>query len=89
MENWIRDGSFKAIPGQEITEDVYSSMLNAMPPLRLPAAIRAAGFLMGEPYDAGNYGPLHLAFISRQAGGHMKYYYYGLSDPAGKEIKTE
>ncbi len=52
-DDWARDESFAAIPGQEIAEDVYDEMFNCMPPLYLPRCERtrpfSAGFMMGEP----------------------------------------
>ena len=86
-EQWRTDGTFSAQPGQEITADVYDSMLNCVPPRSLPkeTARRAsqdhsvsihAGFLMGEPHCSDKEGrQLYLAF--GMSGN--RYYYLGLS----------
>ena len=86
MEQWKADRTFKAEPGQEITEDIYEEMLNCMPPRTLPRekARQAlqdykipvnAGFLMGEPHSSDQRGQYYLAF-----GNNGKHYYYlGLS----------
>lgn len=51
-DDWSRDVSFAAVPGQEVTEQIYEYMLNVMPPIRLPRCERTegftAGFMMGE-----------------------------------------
>lgn len=79
-EAWANDGTFKAAPGQEITEEIYNQMLNCLPPKTLPRSkaeqalqdysipIRA-GFMMGEPYSTGRDGrELYLAFGSNDYG---------------------
>lgn len=35
-EQWESDNSFKVVPGQEITEQIYDDMLNCLPPKSLP-----------------------------------------------------
>ena len=93
MEQWQNDGNFKAAPGQEITEEVYNFMLDAMPPLTLPRekaeeALHAysipvhAGFLMGEPHDHDTAGPRYLAFGSNDYGKGKHFYYLGLAHEA-------
>lgn len=74
-EQWAADITFSAEPGQEITEEIYSEMLNVMPPQRLKKAHGCtAGFRTTEPYCHKNGKPLYMAFGKR--GG--KYYYLGL-----------
>ena len=96
MKEWKRDGTFKARPGQEVSEQVYNIMLNCLPPKDLPAdtAARAlqeyatpihAGFLMGEPHDTDSAGRTrYLAFGMNDYGKGPHYYYLG---PAPAEKK--
>lgn len=95
MEQWTQDGTFKAEPGQQISEEVYNNMLNCMPPKSLPRdkahyALEAlnvpvhAGFLMGEPHSSDEKGrQLYLAFGMNDYGSGVtrapKYFYLGLS----------
>lgn len=77
--DWRRDGSFKAVAGQEIEESIYNQMLNCMPPLRLPRTEESAGyiggFLVGEPYDFDPVtGKLRYAAFGRRDG---KFYFIG------------
>ncbi len=83
-EQWANDKDFKAEPGQEITEDIYTEMYNCMPPLPLPAAaldlIRSKygkeitkGFLLGEPHDCNKNGLTYLSFGKCDG----KYYFFG------------
>ncbi len=89
IKQWEQDGTFKATPGQEITEEIYDHMLNCMPPKSLHrdqcecalTELRVVchnGFLMGEPYTSDEKGnPLYLAFGSNVFNkGH--FYYLGL-----------
>ena len=90
-EQWGADNTFKATAGQEITEEIYNRMLNALPPLSLPRdkARQAlqdykiavhSGFLMGEMYDTTAEGePLYMAFGMNDYGKGKHYYYLGLS----------
>lgn len=87
MEDWKESGTFSAVPGQEVTEDVYNEMLNIMPPKKIdkPDAERwnaSAGFCMGESSAIGPNGrPLFLAFIRK--GG--KAYFIGLAHAINDE----
>ena len=101
MEQWAKDRTFKAEPGQRISEEVYNEMLNCMPPLNLPRsrahyALEAlnvpvhAGFMMGEPHSTDKDGnELYLAFAMNDFGSgtrrEPKYFYIGLS-PKEKPI---
>lgn len=95
MKQWESDKSFKAMPGQEITEDIYSEMMNCLPPKTLPREkarqiLRKynipvhAGFLMGEPYGQDKEGQLFLSFGMNDFGKEKRYYYLGLSHPTKK-----
>lgn len=94
MKQWEQDGTFKATPGQEITEEIYDQMLNCMPPKSLHRkqceyalskfhTVCHAGFLMGEPYTSNKNGdPLYCAFGSNSFDkGH--FYYLGLMPELG------
>ena len=93
MDQWKKDRSFKAAPGQEISADVYEEFLTAVPPEDLPAAkAREAlqeyripvhkGFLYGEPTTSSPEGLLYRAFGSNDYGHGCRYYYLGLSPQA-------
>ena len=89
-EDWQRDQSFKAVPGQEIEKEIYEDMFNVLPPLRLPRnkvmeALEtmnlhiSAGFMMGEPHSHSKNGALFMAFgktYPDESG--ERYYYLGL-----------
>lgn len=88
-EDWRRDGSFKAEPGQEIAKEIYDQMFNAMPPMALPRNVAEnalnnlhvpvhAGFMMGEPYGTSEEGTLFLAFGKNNYGKGDRYFYLGL-----------
>ena len=85
-EQWHKDETFKADPGQEIEEAIYNAMLDIMPPVQLPRAAKEkaladfglgifGGFLMGEPADTDKETgePVYHAFGS----GDGKFYYLG------------
>ncbi len=87
---WAKDGTFKAVPGQQIDEAIYEKMLNCMPPKDLPAGKARevlsdfnipvhAGFLMGEPYDTRKKKPRYMAFGMNDYGKGKKFFYLGLS----------
>lgn len=77
---WHLDGRFAARPGQEVTPEIYQSMLDVVPPIRLPrtpeTAGYEAGYLMGEAHDADpeTGKPRYLAF----ARSGESCYYLGL-----------
>ena len=86
-EDWSKDRIFSAVPGQEVTKDVYDEMFNCMPPRRLSAEAQEkacaeglcvfSGFMMGEPHSCDRHGELYLAFgISTGTG---KHYYIGIA----------
>lgn len=86
MDQWRKDRTFKAEPGQRITAEVYEEMLNCMPPRDISKeAIKNtdvpvhAGFMMGEPHAHDKAGALYLAFASNNYGKETKYYYLGLA----------
>ncbi len=90
MEDWRRDGTFNASPGQEISEEIYNEMFNALPPLNLPRNTAEyaleklnvpvhAGFMMGEPYESNaKDGILFLAFGMNDYGKGKHFFYLGL-----------
>lgn len=79
-DDWTRHRNFGAVPGQEITEDIYEHMFDVMPIAHLPRCGTAreydCGFLMLEPakHDPQTGWALYLAFGKR--GG--RFYYIGL-----------
>lgn len=78
MAAWQKDRSFSALPGQQVSEEVYDEFFNCLPPLRLSeeAAGKAeelglyvsAGFMSGEPYDHDGQGALYTAFGRNSKG---------------------
>ena len=83
-EQWAKDRTFSAYPGQQISKEIYYEMLDCMPPLDLPGGaadqIRerygvtiTGGFLMGEPYGCNKNGLTYSCF--GRSGG--KYYFFG------------
>ena len=96
MQDWQNDREFRAVPGQEITAEVYEQMYNCLPPKSIPQekARQAleeyqipvhAGFLMGEPHSTDRDGKqLYLAFGMNDYGKGKHYYYLGLSLPYKK-----
>lgn len=92
-EKWHEDKEFKAVPGQEITEEVYYEMMNVIDPVDLP--VRKAeqawedyripvhsGFMMSEPHSSDLDGFLYHAFGMNCYGNGEHYFYLGLSRPA-------
>lgn len=88
-EQWAADGTFSALPGQEIEETIYNDLFNVLPPLPLPAIAAAealdklnipvhAGFMMGEPHSHDKQGALYLAFGRNDYGKGTRYFYLGL-----------
>lgn len=91
-EQWKKDRIFNAKPGQEIDEEIYFEMLNALPPESLPRkkAVEALevynipihkGFLMGEPHSCDKEGnQLYAAFGMNDFGKSINHkeprYYY-------------
>lgn len=55
IQDWERDGSFNAAPGQEVESGIYRSFRSLMPVRPLPKNKHTAkyecGFMMYEPYD--------------------------------------
>lgn len=100
MEQWVRDGEFMAKPGQQITEEVYETMYNKLPPLDLPTGKAEyslqclnvpvhEGFLMGGSVGSGEKNEkLYYAFAKNNYGKGDKFYYIGLS-PKEKVLTEE
>ena len=87
MDQLKEDKTFKAKPGQELTEEVYDEMLKRFPPKGImPDAFEQArykygiichaGFLMGDPVKKDEKGrALYHAFGCNEFG---QFYYLGL-----------
>ncbi len=76
-EDWTRDRNFSAKPGQEIEEDIYEDMFDALPPYGLPRRPETAGytgFCMGEPANTDKDGHLTYLAFGKLRG---KCYYLG------------
>ena len=79
-DDWERHGQFGAVPGQEVTEDIYEEMFNVLPILSLPRCGIArqydCGWMVSEPatHDPQTGRSLYSAFGKR--GG--RFYYIGL-----------
>ncbi|MGN0014475.1 MAG: hypothetical protein ACI37T_03555 [Candidatus Gastranaerophilaceae bacterium] len=92
LEQWKIDNYFQAKVGQEITEEVYNTMLDCCEPKRLPKAkaewalqhLRIpvhAGFLMGEPVKVQNTDKtMYLAFAMNDYGKGKHFYFIGISE---------
>ena len=85
VEQWKQDKTFQAQPGQPISADLYSEMLNALPP---ETALHEydipihTGFLIGEPHSCDRSGRLlYLAFGMNDTGKGPNYYYILLYRP--------
>ena len=75
MQDWSKDGTFKAAAGQEIEAEIYEQMFDVMPIQRLKDAQGCtAGFRTTEPYTHINGKAVYMAFGKRDG----KYYYLGL-----------
>ena len=82
-EQWAKDRTFSAYPGQQISPEIYREMYNSLPPLDLPEGaadqIRerygiqiTAGFLMAEPYGNNRNG---LTFLSFGRSGETCFFF--------------
>lgn len=80
VEQWRIDGTLSAIPGQEVTEEVYYDQFEVLPPFRLPRCPRtegyAAGFQVSEAACDDVIGNRILYSTYGRKNG--KYYYLGL-----------
>ena len=69
---WHLDRTFAAKPGQEVTPEIYSQMLDVLPPLSLPRLPEtqgcSAGFLVGEPDHHDEYGRAFYAAFGKREG---------------------
>jgi len=76
IQDWEKDGTFKALEGQEIDAAIYYEMRDVMPisPLRRPAYGCKNGFLSLEPAAHVNGLPVFMAFGSKDG----RFYYLGL-----------
>lgn len=80
VEQWRIDGTLSAIPGQEVTEEVYYDQLEVLPPLRLPRCPRTEGYPAGfQVSEAACNDPLTDKMLYSTYGRRDgKYYYLGL-----------
>lgn len=92
VEQWQRDRELMATPGQEIAPEIYTKLLNALPPRKLPAEAYTStsrtireGFLMGEPYDHTADGQARYMAFGRNT---RHCYYLGLF-PEGSTTPRE
>ena len=70
-EDWSRDGTFSATPGQEITAEIYDEMLCVLPPAYWNGGI----FQVGEPHSTDKETFKHLFATFKREGD--KYYFLG------------
>lgn len=90
-EQWARDNSFGAAPGQEIDPEIYEDMFEVLPPLRLPRGAEfpvqvAAGFMVSEPYTHAEVNGRWKAFYSAFGRNGDKCYYLGYYSAAGDKL---
>jgi hypothetical protein len=94
MEQWDKDGTIAAEVMQEIEEDIYNQMLNAMPPIYLQPmmffgsqglAMIKQCIAMGEAYthEYDRQGRL-CAYFMAFGVCNGKYYYLGLRNGGGE-----
>lgn len=81
MYDWHNDRDFSALPGQEISEEVFDEWRDCLPPLRIPRSAGCCGFLCSEPARHDSAGPLYHAFGSRSG----RFYYLGLMHAEGED----
>lgn len=79
MDDWRNDRDFSALPGQEISEEVFDEWRDCLPPLRIPRSAGCCGFLCSEPARHDSAGALYHAFGSRSG----RFYYLGLMHEEG------
>lgn len=80
VEQWRKDGALSAIPGQEVSEEVYYDQFEVLPPFRLPRCSRTAGYSAGfqvseAACDDVTSDKMLYSTYGRKNG---KYYYLGL-----------
>lgn len=80
VEQWRKDGTLSAIPGQEVTEEVYDDQFEVLPPFRLPRCPRTDGYSAGfQVSEAACDDPLSNKMLYSTYGRkNGKYYYLGL-----------
>ena len=80
MQDWERNGSFNAAPGQQIEPAIYEHFYERMPIQRLPrneiTAKYRCGFMICEAYDSDpdTHRPRYAAFGRIKDG---RYYFIG------------
>ena len=70
MEDWKKDGTFKAAIGQNVSDEVYYQLLNSVPPVYM----KSPYLQIGEPWDHDRetFQPLYLTFRDRENIGFKK-----------------
>lgn len=81
MDDWRNDRDFSALPGQEISEEIFDEWLDCLPPLSIPRSAEYCGFLCSEPVRHDSAGALYHAFGSKSG----RFYYLGLMHAEGEE----
>ena len=87
VEQWNKDGTLSAIPGQEVSKEVFFDQFEVLPPFRLPRCARTAGYETGFQVseaacdDVMTNRTLYDTYGKR--GG--KYYYIGLLPAASND----
>ncbi len=79
MYDWDQSGKQwpnYAIPGHEITEEVYFYFIGVVPPI-----YKHRGFLVGEPYGRNKKGQkTYMGFVQGRGLDSEKYFYVGITD---------
>ena len=80
VEHWRIDGPLSAIPGQEVTEEVYYDQFEVLPPFRLPRCPRTTGYGAGFQVSEAACDDVTSDRVLYSTYGRKngKYYYLGL-----------
>jgi len=74
-EQWEKDCTFKAKPGQEVSRSVYFEMRDVLPPLKWNEPGFSECFRVGEPYSHDNNGRAYSHAFGMKGS---KYFYIGI-----------
>lgn len=90
VEQWEKDNSLKAKPGQQIAAEIYESLFDCLPPRRLPraefpVAVRM-GFMFGEPYAHAEVNGRYLAFYAAFGRNGDACYFLGFYSVTGDKL---
>lgn len=79
MDDWNKSGkqwSDYAIPGHEVTEEVYFYFIGVVFPI-----YKHRGFLVGEPYGRNKKGQkTYMGFVQGRGLNSKKYFYVGITN---------